>query len=240
MLRIIEVHSIRYLSWSPCLLKDHYETLGVKKDASRSDIKKAFYELSKKYHPDMNPGNQEKAVEMFQMIKKAYEVLSNDFSRREYDETIRGPSRGYSDVSSERFTQNRRHYTDLDLDLKDLESFQRAARSRRGHHEKYDMPDEFFAKFGGKKFKSNYVEDEIPFTFNYKDRETARREAEELKILKEIEEEKAKSRYPLPTFEQLLRQQEQKKYEERRKYNLVALSVVGTVLCGVLYSRLAR
>uniref|UniRef100_A0A0K0FG79 DnaJ homolog subfamily A member 3, mitochondrial (inferred by orthology to a human protein) n=1 Tax=Strongyloides venezuelensis TaxID=75913 RepID=A0A0K0FG79_STRVS len=240
MLRRIEVRNIRYLSWSPCLFKDHYETLGVKKDASRDDIKKAFYALSKKHHPDMNPENQKEAVEKFQMIKKAYEILSNDFSRREYDETIRGPSQGYSGVTSERFGQNRRNYTDLDIDLKDFESFQRAARSRRGYHEKFDMPDEFFAKFGGKTFKSNYGEDEIPFVLNYKDKEAAIREAEELKILKEIEEEKAKSRYPLPTFEQLLQQQEQKKQKERLKYNLFAFSVVGTVLCGVIYSRFLR
>uniref|UniRef100_A0A0K0DWB6 Guanylate cyclase domain-containing protein n=1 Tax=Strongyloides stercoralis TaxID=6248 RepID=A0A0K0DWB6_STRER len=223
MLRIIEIHSYRR----------------VDRDASQKDIKKAFYELSKKHHPDMNPGNHEKAAETFSQVAKAYEILSNNFKRKEYDETIRPPPRGYSDVRrGSHFTQSKKNYTDLNIDLKDFESFQRSARIRRGVHEKYDMPDEFFAKFGGKKFKSKLSEDEIPHTFNYKDRVSAEREIEEEKILKEIEEEQKKSRYPLPTFEQLIQQQKERKYKESLKLNIAAASIFGTLLFVLAFSKL--
>lgn len=68
MFRIIEIHSLRHFSVSPLLLKNHYETLGVNRDASQKEIKKAFYELSKKHHPDMNPGNDKESAEMFSMV----------------------------------------------------------------------------------------------------------------------------------------------------------------------------
>lgn len=164
--------------------------------------------------------------------------MSNNLARKEYDETIRPPPRSYSEMSSRHFTQTKKNYTDANIDLKDFESFQRSARLRRGFHEKFDMPDEFFAKFGGKKFKSNFAEDDIPNAFNYKDRVSAEREAEELKILKEIEEEKKKSRYPLPTFEQLVQQQKQKKYEENRRLSIVAASIFGVAMCFGAFSML--
>ncbi len=60
-----------------------YEILGVSYDAPASVIKKAYYKLSKLYHPDT--GN-EKNSEKFEEIKSAYETLSNDESRKYYDE----------------------------------------------------------------------------------------------------------------------------------------------------------
>uniref|UniRef100_A0A0N4ZUL1 J domain-containing protein n=1 Tax=Parastrongyloides trichosuri TaxID=131310 RepID=A0A0N4ZUL1_PARTI len=238
MLRCINFYNVRYFSMTSFALQNHYETLGVKKDAKPKEIKKAFYDLSKKYHPDMNPGDHKKSAEMFTMIAKAYEVLSNDFSRKEYDKTISPPPKGYGDITSRRFTQRKKEYTDVDIDLSDLEAFQRSARMRRGQHVTYDMPDEFFARFGGKKFKTNFAEDDIPHAFNYKDKMTAEREAEELKILKEIEEQKKKERYPLPTFEQLLQEQNRKRHEELRKTNIIITSILGTIFCILLYSRL--
>lgn len=63
--------------------KDYYETLGVSKDASKEEIKKAYYKLSKKYHPDINkdPGAQEKFVE----ISEAYQCLYDDEKKKRYD-----------------------------------------------------------------------------------------------------------------------------------------------------------
>lgn len=63
--------------------RDYYEVLGVSKDASQDEIKKAYRKLSKKYHPDINkePGAEEK----FKEIKEAYEVLSDEQKRAQYD-----------------------------------------------------------------------------------------------------------------------------------------------------------
>ncbi|KAL6217753.1 hypothetical protein ACLB2K_010970 [Fragaria x ananassa] len=64
---------------------DYYDTLGVSKTASVSEIKKAYYGLAKKLHPDTNKDDPD-AEKKFQEIQKAYEVLKDEEKRREYDE----------------------------------------------------------------------------------------------------------------------------------------------------------
>ncbi len=64
--------------------KDYYEILGISKNASEEDIKKAYRKLAVKYHPDKNPGNKE-AEEKFKEINEAYEVLSDKEKRARYD-----------------------------------------------------------------------------------------------------------------------------------------------------------
>ena len=64
--------------------KDYYKVLGVAKNASVDDIKKAFRKLARKYHPDVNPGDK-RAEEKFKEINEAYEVLSDAEKRRKYD-----------------------------------------------------------------------------------------------------------------------------------------------------------
>ena len=56
--------------------KDYYKTLGVGRDVSADDLKKAFRKLARKYHPDINPGDAE-AESKFKEINEAYEVLSD-------------------------------------------------------------------------------------------------------------------------------------------------------------------
>lgn len=65
--------------------RDYYEVLGVDKNADEATIKKAYRELAKKYHPDMNPGNKD-AEAKFKEASEAYAVLSDPEKRRQYDQ----------------------------------------------------------------------------------------------------------------------------------------------------------
>ncbi|KAM3623858.1 uncharacterized protein V6R79_016397 [Siganus canaliculatus] len=72
-------------SSSRCASKqDFYEVLGVSRTSSQKDIKKAYYQLAKKYHPDTNPDDPE-AKEKFSKLAEAYEVLSDEVKRKQYD-----------------------------------------------------------------------------------------------------------------------------------------------------------
>ncbi|MFA5791543.1 MAG: molecular chaperone DnaJ [Candidatus Paceibacterota bacterium] len=62
--------------------KDYYEILGVNKGVSKEEIKKAFYKLAHKYHPDKKGGNENK----FKEVNEAYQVLSDDAKRSKYDQ----------------------------------------------------------------------------------------------------------------------------------------------------------
>lgn len=64
--------------------RDYYEVLGVSRDASSDEIKKAYKKLAIKYHPDRNPGDED-AVVAFKEAAEAYEVLSNDEKRARYN-----------------------------------------------------------------------------------------------------------------------------------------------------------
>ncbi|NOX16858.1 MAG: molecular chaperone DnaJ [Chlorobi bacterium] len=64
--------------------RDYYEVLGVDKNASKDDIKKAYRKMAMKYHPDRNPGDNE-AEEKFKEAAEAYEVLHDDDKRAKYD-----------------------------------------------------------------------------------------------------------------------------------------------------------
>ncbi|KAL5474500.1 hypothetical protein EMCRGX_G026455 [Ephydatia muelleri] len=65
--------------------EDYYKLLGVRKDASDKEIKKAFRKLAMKYHPDKNPGEDSRKT--FEKIASAYDVLSDPDKRRQYDMT---------------------------------------------------------------------------------------------------------------------------------------------------------
>ena len=65
-------------------VKDYYQTLGVKREATEKEIRSAYRKLARKYHPDVNPNNIE-AESKFKEINEAYEVLSDAEKRKKYD-----------------------------------------------------------------------------------------------------------------------------------------------------------
>jgi len=77
--------------------KDYYQILGVNKGASKDEIKKAFYKMAHKYHPDKKEGNEAK----FKEVNEAYQILSDDSKRSKYDqfgsgfENMQGGQGGY-------------------------------------------------------------------------------------------------------------------------------------------------
>lgn len=70
-------------------MKNYYEILGVTKDVTKDDLKKAFRKLARKYHPDVNPGNKE-AEAKFKTINEAYNTLSDDSLKAVYDAKLEG------------------------------------------------------------------------------------------------------------------------------------------------------
>ena len=125
------------------MAKDYYKTLGVERNASQEEIKKAFRALARKYHPDANPENKQAAEEKFKEISEAYEVLSDDSKRRMYDQT------GHVDFGSgSNFTwQDFSHFNDFS-DLSDI--FSRIFGSNFG----FGGSDSFFSGFGGRQEES--------------------------------------------------------------------------------------
>src|SRR5215831_2460991 len=74
------------MSTKDFLEKDYYKVLGVSKDASADEIKKSYRKLARLHHPDANKGDTA-SEEKFKEISEAYDVLSDDKRRKEYDDS---------------------------------------------------------------------------------------------------------------------------------------------------------
>lgn len=79
--------------------KNYYEILALSQNASQAEVKKAYYSLAKKYHPDRNPDDP-RAAATFQNISEAYEVLGDQEKRKEYDSVFSSFSFGHSGKKS--------------------------------------------------------------------------------------------------------------------------------------------
>ena len=77
-------------------MADHYETLGLQRNASSDEIKKAYRKLARELHPDVNPSEQ--AQEKFKSVTHAYEVLGDEQSRRSYDSGGSEAGFGFGDI----------------------------------------------------------------------------------------------------------------------------------------------
>jgi curved DNA-binding protein len=108
--------------------KDYYTILGISKQATDEEIKKAFRKLAVKYHPDKNPGNKE-SEEKFKEINEAYEVLSDAEKRKKYD--VYGPNWNQFNGAQ----QGQQHY-------------QGAHQGGGGSHHFEGDPNEFFGQGG--------------------------------------------------------------------------------------------
>lgn len=116
-------------------MKNYYDILGVAKDASKDEIKKAFHKLAHKYHPDKKGGDEAK----FKEASEAYQILSDDGKRRQYDTTGSAqPGAGGFDPGGWGF---------------DFSNFQNGAGGQGGNFE-FDLGDIFGSMFGGGQTKS--------------------------------------------------------------------------------------
>lgn len=97
-------------------IKDLYKVLGVSETASQQEIKKAYRELAKKYHPDKNAGDAQ-AAERFKEISEAYSILGDEKKRKQYDQMRKNP---FGNFGSGGAAWNSGDFGGVEFDLSDL------------------------------------------------------------------------------------------------------------------------
>jgi molecular chaperone DnaJ len=118
-------------------MKDYYEILGVSRDASEADLKKAFRQLALKYHPDRNPDNKE-SEDKFKEINEAYSCLSDPQKRANYDRfgTAEGIGPGFGGAYGGGFGDI---FEDIFGDFFGTFGGQRRSRPTKGNDLRYDL-----------------------------------------------------------------------------------------------------
>src|SRR5208337_2071619 len=142
--------------------RDFYEVLGVQKNASREEIKKAYRQLAIRHHPDRNPGSKD-AEEKFKEATEAYEILADDRKRQAYDQYGFAGLSGMGQPTAQDFPSIFQGFEDIFGDVSGIfDSFFGGGSSRRrssgrgggqrGSDLRYDMEITFLeAAFGAKK-----------------------------------------------------------------------------------------
>ena len=143
--------------------RDYYEVLGISRNASETEIKKAYRQLAMKYHPDKNPGDNE-AEESFKEAAEAYEVLHDSEKRSLYD---RFGHEGLSRTGFTGFTGFEDIFSSFSDIFEDFFSFggrrQRSGGPQSGSHLRYDLGISFMDAALGKKTEISIdVMDECP------------------------------------------------------------------------------
>jgi molecular chaperone DnaJ len=142
--------------------RDYYEVLGIQKNASKDDIKKAYRKLAIQYHPDKNPGNKT-AEEKFKEATEAYEILGDDQKRQAYDQFgfagVEGMGGGPQD-----FSQTFRGFEDIFGDFSSIFDLfggsgggrRSSGGSRQGSNLRYDIEIPFKDAVFGTKVEIQY------------------------------------------------------------------------------------
>lgn len=127
-------------SWSSAsnrVEQNHYVVLGIARNATQADVKRAYRLLARKFHPDVNKDS--KAGELFKSIRCSYEVLSNEATRSQYDRSLKHQE-------NSRFSRVKRHYNNPDREVEDAMKYcynwsekRRGSRYERayGHYSTY-------------------------------------------------------------------------------------------------------
>ncbi len=89
-------------------MENYYQLLGIRQDATPSEIKEAYYKEAKKYHPDNHPNQSALEIEMMKKITIAYAVLSHEDTRQKYDATLKG-----TQSASFSFAEQDKSYTEF-------------------------------------------------------------------------------------------------------------------------------
>ncbi len=118
-------------------MKDYYDILGVSRDASDADLKKAYRQLAMKYHPDRNPGSKE-SEDKFKEINEAYSCLCDAEKRSHYDRfgTASGFGTGYNPFGAAGFNDI---FEDIFGDFFGTFSGKRKDRPTKGENQRYDL-----------------------------------------------------------------------------------------------------
>jgi molecular chaperone DnaJ len=115
--------------------RDYYEVLGVSKNATDEELKKAYRKLAKKYHPDANPDNKKEAEAKFKEVNEAYETLSDKQKREMYDRFgANGPGGfGGGNPGGGYYSYSTSGFDGFDIDLDDIVSsiFRRRKKEKR-------------------------------------------------------------------------------------------------------------
>lgn len=137
--------------------KDYYKTLGVKRDASQDDIRKAYRRLARKYHPDVNPGDKA-AEDRFKEIQEAYGILGDKKKREMYDQFGFYSPGGFPGAGGKQGSSGRPG--DFDFSGFDFSDFTRGAGASSGEKQNWsgggfsDLFSQFFRAGGGKSAKA--------------------------------------------------------------------------------------
>jgi molecular chaperone DnaJ len=146
--------------------RDYYEVLGVQKNASKDDIKKAYRKLAIQYHPDKNPGNKE-AEEKFKEATEAYEVLADDQKKQAYDQFGFAGVEGMGGSNPHDFSQVFHGFEDIFGDFSGIfdtlfggGSRRGSGGSRQGSNLRYDIDIPFKDAVFGTKVEIQYSKNE--------------------------------------------------------------------------------